>query len=55
MRSRTPRRPSPLRGARCGHSDVSRAARDLLEEAAALLARAEAETGSLAAITSGAG
>ena len=36
------------------HSDVSRAARDLLEEAAALLARAEAETGSLAAITSGA-
>ncbi|MBD3926281.1 hypothetical protein IEZ26_16770 [Nocardioides cavernae] len=37
------------------HSDVSRAARDLLEEAAALLARAEAETGSLAAITSGAG
>ena len=35
-------------------SDVSRAARDLLEEAAALLARAEAETGSLAAITSGA-
>lgn len=36
------------------HSDVSRAASDLLEEAAALLARAEAETESLAAITSGA-
>jgi membrane protein involved in colicin uptake len=36
------------------HSDVSRAASDLLEEAAALLARAETETGSLAAITSGA-
>ncbi|WP_416957393.1 hypothetical protein ACNKF0_08350 [Nocardioides sp. T5] len=36
------------------HSDVSRVARDLLEDAAAMLARAEAETGSLAAITSGA-
>ncbi|MCP3424196.1 hypothetical protein [Nocardioides pinisoli] len=37
-----------------GHGDVSGAARDLLEEAEGLLARAEAETGSLAAITSGA-
>ena len=54
VRSRTPRRPSPLRRGEVRHSDVSRAARDLLEEAAALLARAEAETGSLAAITSGA-
>lgn len=36
------------------HGDVSGAARDLLEEAEGLLARAEAETGSLAAITSGA-
>ena len=35
-------------------SDVSDAARQLLEEAQALLARAEQETGSLAAITSGA-
>jgi hypothetical protein len=37
------------------HSDVSGAARQLLEEARSLLAAAETETGSLAAITSGAG
>jgi hypothetical protein len=36
------------------HSDVSGAARQLFEEARSLLADAEAETGSLAAITSGA-